>query len=380
MNSIPRTIFEEEHDIFRDAVRRFCEEEIMPYHAQWEKDGQISREAWLKAGAMGLLCSSMPEEYGGAGADRRYSIILMEELARAGASGPGFSLHSEIVAPYIERYGSEEQKRKYLPKMAKGEVIGAIAMTEPGTGSDLQGVKTTAIKDGNEYLINGSKTFITNGQMSDLVILVAKTDPSAGAKGTSLILVETGTEGYRKGQKLEKLGLKAQDTSELFFDDVRVPQTQLLGEEGEGFIYLMQELAWERLQVSIGAVANIEAVVDWTIDYTKERKAFGKTIMDFQNTKFKLAEAKTQAVVARTFVDKSIELMLKGKLDAETSAMGKWWTTDLQNKVIDDCLQLFGGYGYMWEYPIARAYADARVQRIYAGTNEIMKEIISRKL
>jgi len=380
MNSIPRTIFEEEHDIFRDAVRRFCEEEIIPYHAQWEKEGQISREAWLKAGAMGFLCSSMPEEYGGAGADRRYSIILMEELARAGASGPGFSLHSEIVAPYILRYGSEEQKRKYLPKMAKGETIGAIAMTEPGTGSDLQGVKTTAIKDGNEYLINGSKTFITNGQMSDLVILVAKTDPSAGAKGTSLILVETGTDGYRKGKKLEKLGLKAQDTSELFFDDVRVPQTQLLGEEGQGFIYLMQELAWERLQVSIGAVANIEAVVDWTIDYTKERKAFGQTIMDFQNTKFKLAEAKTQAVVARTFVDKSIDLMLKGELDAETSAMGKWWTTDLQNKVIDECLQLFGGYGYMWEYPIARAYADARVQRIYAGTNEIMKDIISRKL
>jgi acyl-CoA dehydrogenase len=380
MNSIPRTIFEEEHDIFRDAVRRFCEEEIIPYHAQWEKEGQISREAWLKAGAMGFLCSSMPEEYGGAGADRRFSIILMEELARAGASGPGFSLHSEIVAPYILRYGSEEQKRKYLPKMAKGEIIGAIAMTEPGTGSDLQGVKTTAIKDGNEYLINGSKTFITNGQMSDLVILVAKTDPSAGAKGTSLILVETGTDGYRKGKKLEKLGLKAQDTSELFFDDVRVPQTQLLGEEGQGFIYLMQELAWERLQVSIGAVANIEAVVDWTIDYTKDRKAFGQTIMDFQNTKFKLAEAKTQAVVARTFVDKSIELMLKGELDAETSAMGKWWTTDLQNKVIDECLQLFGGYGYMWEYPIARAYADARVQRIYAGTNEIMKDIISRKL
>jgi acyl-CoA dehydrogenase len=380
MNSIPRTIFEEEHDIFRDAVRRFCEEEIIPYHAQWEKEGQISREAWLKAGAMGFLCSSMPEEYGGAGADRRFSIILMEELARAGASGPGFSLHSEIVAPYILRYGSEEQKRKYLPKMAKGEIIGAIAMTEPGTGSDLQGVKTTAIKDGNEYLINGSKTFITNGQMSDLVILVAKTDPSAGAKGTSLILVETGTDGYRKGKKLEKLGLKAQDTSELFFDDVRVPQTQLLGEEGQGFIYLMQELAWERLQVSIGAVANIEAVVDWTIDYTKDRKAFGQTIMDFQNTKFKLAEAKTHAVVARTFVDKSIELMLKGELDAETSAMGKWWTTDLQNKVIDECLQLFGGYGYMWEYPIARAYADARVQRIYAGTNEIMKDIISRKL
>ncbi len=380
MNAIPRTIFDEEHDIFRATVRRFCEEEIMPHHEQWEKDGNISREAWLKAGELGLLCASMPEEYGGAGADRRYSIILMEELARVGATGPGFGLHSEIVAPYILRYGSEEQKQKYLPKMASGEIIGAIAMTEPGTGSDLQAVRTTAIKDGNELVINGSKTFITNGFMSDLVILVAKTDPNAEAKGTSLILVETGTDGYRKGQKLQKLGLKAQDTSELFFDDVRIPASQVLGEEGQGFVYLMQELAWERLQLSISAVANMEAVVEWTVDYTKERKAFGQTIMDFQNTKFKLAEAKTQAVVARTFVDKCIALMLNGELDAETAAMAKWWTSDLQCKIIDECLQLFGGYGYMWEYPISRAFADARVQRIYAGTNEIMKEIISRKL
>ena len=380
MNAIARTIFEEEHDIFRDSVRRFCEERIAPNHAEWEKAGQISRAAWLEAGKLGLLCASMPSEYGGAGADRRYSIVVMEELSRIGATGPGFSLHSEIVAPYIRRYGSEEQKRKYLPKMAAGEIIGAIAMTEPGTGSDLQAVKTTALKDGNELVLNGAKTFITNGYMSDLVIVVAKTDPAAGAKGISLVLVETGTEGYSKGRKLEKMGLKAQDTSELFFDDVRLPASALLGEEGQGFVYLMQELAWERLQLAIGAVSNLEAALDWTVQYTKERRAFGKAIMDFQNTKFKLAEVKTQAVVARTFVDKCIELMLAGDLDAETAAMAKWWTSDLQCKVIDECLQLFGGYGYMWEYPIARAFADARVQRIYAGTNEIMKEIISRTL
>ena len=380
VSSIKRTIFDEDLDIFRSMVRRFCEEEIQPHHEQWEKDGQISREAWLKAGELGLLCASMPEEYGGAGADRRYSIVVMEELARIGATGPGFSLHSEIVAPYIYRYGSEEQKQKYLPKMAKGECIGAIAMTEPGTGSDLQGVRTSAIRDGNELVVNGSKTFITNGQMADVVIVVTKTDPAAGAKGISLVLVEAGTEGFRKGRNLEKLGLKAQDTSELFFDDVRVPTTNMLGEEGKGFVYLMQELAWERLQVAIGAVSNTEAAVQWTIDYTKERKAFGKSIIEFQNTGFQLAEAKTEATVARVFVDKCIELMMAGELDAETAAMAKYWTSDLQNKILDTCLQLHGGYGFMWEYPITRAYADARVQRIYAGTNEIMKEIISRGL
>jgi len=376
MAFIERTLFDSDHEIFRDTVRRFVEEEIAPYHAQWEKDGMISREAWLKAGKLGLLCASMPEEYGGGGVDRTYSIVLLEELARAGATGPGFGLHSEIVAPYINRYGSEEQKRKFLTKMATGESIGAIAMTEPGTGSDLQGVRTTALKDGNELVINGSKTFITNGAMSDVVIVVCKTDPDAGAKGISLVLVEADREGFRKGRNLEKIGLKAQDTSELFFDDVRVPMTNLLGEEGKGFIYLMQELAWERLQLSISAVANTEAAVEWTIDYTKQREAFGQPIIDFQNTRFKLAEVKTQATVARTFVDKLIGLML----DPETAAMAKWWTSDTQCKVIDECLQLHGGYGYMWEFPIARAWADARIQRIYAGTNEIMKEIIGRGL
>lgn len=377
---IARSIFDEEHNIFRESVSRFYQEHIMPNHAQWEKEGQISREAWLEAGRQGLLCMPIPEEYGGAGADKLYSIIMMEEQAKAGASGPGFGLHSEIVGPYILHYGTEEQKKKYLPKMASGEMIGAIAMTEPGTGSDLQGVKTRAVKDGDDYIINGSKTFITNGYMSDLVIVVAKTDPDAGAKGTTLFLVEAGTKGFEKGRNLDKLGLKAQDTAELFFDDVRVPASSMLGGEGEGFICLMKELAWERLQIAIGATATMEAVLEDTINYTKERSAFGKNIIQFQNSKFKLAEAKTEIQIARVFVDKCIEELLKGELDVPTAAMAKYWCSDLENKVVDECLQLHGGYGYMWEYRVARAYADARVQRIYGGTNEIMKELISRTL
>ena len=323
MAGIERTLFDSDHEIFRDTVRRFVEEEISPFHAQWEKDGKISREAWLKAGELGLLCASMPEEYGGGGVDRTYSVVLMEELARAGATGPGFGLHSEIVAPYINRYGSEEQKRKFLPKMAKGEMIGAIAMTEPGTGSDLQGVRTTALKDGNELVINGAKTFITNGEMCDVVIMVCKADPEAGAKGTSLVLVESDREGFRKGRNLEKIGLKAQDTSELFFDDVRVPMTNLLGEEGKGFIYLMQELAWERLQLSVSAVANMEAAVEWTIDYTKQREAFGQPILDFQNTRFKLADMRTQMDVAQAFVDRCVTEHNEGNLSAEDAAKAK---------------------------------------------------------
>jgi len=375
-----RKIFAEEHNIFRESVRKFYEEHIMPHHSKWEKDGHVSREAWLEAGRQGLLCMSIPEEYGGAGADKLYSVIMMEEQARAGASGPGFGLHSEIVAPYILNYGTEEQKKKYLPKLASGEMIGAIAMTEPAAGSDLQGVKTRAIKDGNEYVINGSKTFITNGFMSDLVIVVAKTDPEAGAKGTTLFLVETGTPGYEKGRNLDKLGLKAQDTSELFFDDVRVPETAILGGEGNGFICLMQELAWERLQIAIGATATMEAVLDETIEYTKDRKAFGRSIIQFQNSKFKLAEMKTQVQIARVFVDRCVDELLQGNLAVDTAAMAKYWCSDLENKVVDECLQLHGGYGFMWEYRVARAYADARIQRIYGGTNEIMKEIISRQL
>ncbi|MZR29325.1 acyl-CoA dehydrogenase family protein [Sneathiella litorea] len=377
---IERSIFSEEHNIFRESVRRFYEEHIIPHHAQWEKDGQVSRDAWKEAGKQGLLCMPIPEEYGGAGADKLYSIIMMEEQARAGTTGPGFGLHSEIVAPYILNYGTEEQKKKYLPKLASGEMIGAIAMTEPGAGSDLQGVKTRAVKDGDEYVINGSKTFITNGFMCDLVIVVTKTDPSAGAKGTTLFLVEAGTPGFEKGRNLDKLGLKAQDTAELFFDDVRVPASNMLGGEGKGFFCLMQELAWERLQIAIGATATMEAVLEETIEYTKNRSAFGKDLIEFQNSRFKLAEQKTQVQIARVFVDKCIEELLKGELEVATAAMAKYWTSEVENRVIDECLQLHGGYGFMWEYRVARSYADARVQRIYGGTNEIMKELIARSL
>ncbi len=378
--ALPQKVYEDDHQMFRESVRKFVEQEIAPHHAKWEKDGIVPREVWAKAGEAGLLCATIPDEYGGPGGDYRYNAVVGEELARCGYTGPGFTLHSDIAAPYILNYGSEEQKKELLPKAVSGELILAIAMTEPGTGSDLQGVKTSAVMDGNEYLINGSKTFITNGQNADMTIVVAKTDPSKGAKGTSLILVEAEREGYSKGRNLEKLGNKAQDTSELFFDDVRVPTSNCLGEEGQGFIYLMQELPQERLSVAVGAVAACEGALQWTIDYTRDRKAFGKAIAEFQNTKFKLAELKTEITIARVFVDRCLELHVNGGLDVETAAMAKLWTTELQGKVMDQCLQLHGGYGFMWEYPIARAYADARVQRIYAGTNEIMKELISRSL
>ncbi len=377
---LERRLFNADHELFRDTVRRFIAAEITPHHDHWEEQGYVDREAWIKAGQAGLLCLTMPEEYGGAGADRLYSAIMIEEAARAGVSGPGFTLHSEIVAPYLMRYGTDEQKQKYLPKLACGEMISAIAMTEPGAGSDLQSIRTTAKRDGDHYVINGSKTYITNGYNCDLVVLVAKTNPALGAKGTSLILVETGTDGFRKGRRLKKLGLKAQDTSELFFDDVRVPASNLLGREGEGFAYLMQELPWERLIIAIRSVANAEAAIDWTLDYTRNRKAFGKTVFDFQTTRFKLAELKTEVQVGRVFVDRCIEAALEGKLDSTTAAMAKSWCTDMQCKVIDECLQLHGGSGFMLEYPITRAYADARVQRIFGGTNEIMKEVISRSL
>ena len=377
---IDRTLFSEEHTAYRDSLRRFLEAEVVPHHADWEEQGFVDREIWTKAGANGFLCASMPEEYGGASADKLYSVVQMEEVARVNATGLGFGLHSEIVAPYINRYGSDEQMQRFLPKMAKGEVIGAIAMSEPAAGSDLQGVRTTAIRQGDHYVLNGSKTFITNGWHADVVIVVAKTNPAAGAKGTSLLLVERGMTGFEKGKRLKKVGLKAQDTSELFFDNVKVPAANLLGRENEGFIYLMQELPWERLQIAISAVESAQAAIDWTVAYTKERKVFGTTVASYQNTRFTLAEAQTEVQVARVFVDKCIELMLIGKLDTTTASMAKYWCSDLQCKVIDECLQLHGGYGYMWEYPIARAYADARVQRIYGGTNEIMKEVITRSM
>jgi len=377
---IERTLFSDEHRMFRDSVRRFMEHEVVPHHERWEDQGYVDREVWRKAGAQGLLCSSMPEEYGGAGADKLYSIVVMEEVARANATGLGFGLHSEIVAPYILHYGSEEQKRRYLPKMATGETIGAIAMSEPAAGSDLQGIRTTAIRKGDVYVLNGSKTFITNGWHTDLVIVVAKTRPDAGAKGTSLLLVEQGMKGFGKGKRLKKVGMKAQDTSELFFDDVEVPAANVLGAENQGFVYLMQELPWERLQIAIGAVENAQAAIDWTVAYVQERKVFGTTVASFQNTRFKLAELQTEVQIARVFVDRCIELHAEKRLDMRTAAMAKLWTTELQHRVLDDCLQFHGGYGYMWEFPIARAWADARVHRIYAGTHAIMREIIARGL
>jgi acyl-CoA dehydrogenase len=380
MLTIPRTLFDEDHAAFRDSVRRFLENEVAPFHERWEEQGHVDRQIWNKAGANGFLCPTMPEEYGGTGVDKRFSVVIMEEGARINATGMGWGLHSEIVAPYLLHYGSEHLKRKYLPGMASGELVGAIAMTEPAAGSDLQGVRTTAVRDGDHYILNGSKIFITNGYLSDLVIVVAKTDPAKGAKGTSLLVVDTSMPGFTKGKPLKKAGMKAQDTCELFFDNVRVPAENLLGEEGNGFIYLMQELPWERLQIAVIAMASAEAALDWTIQYTNERKAFGQEIAKFQNTRFKLAELKTEIQVGRVFVDRCVELILENKLDPATASMAKYWCTDLQFKVMDECVQLHGGYGYMWEYPITRAWADARVQRIYGGTNEIMKELISRNL
>jgi len=377
---LERKLFNEDHAIFRDAVRRFLEKEVTPFHSAWEEQGYVDREVWRKAGANGLLCSSVAEEWGGPGADRLYSVIVMEEIARVNATGLGFVLHSEIVAPYLVRYGTDEQKSRYLPRMASGDMIGAIAMSEPAAGSDLQGVRTTAMRDGDHYVLNGSKTFITNGWHADLVVVVAKTDPSAGAKGTSLFLIERGMPGFEKGQRLKKVGLKAQDTSELFFNDLRVPATQLLGKENQGFIYLMQELPWERMQIAIAAVESAQAAIDWTVDYVKNRKVFGTTVASFQNTRFRLAELQTEVQIARVFVDRCIEALLEEKLDTATASMAKYWCSDLQGKVLDECVQLHGGYGFMWEYPIARAWADARVQRIYGGTNEIMKELITRSM
>jgi acyl-CoA dehydrogenase len=377
---IPRTLFTPEHETFRDSARRFMEEEVKPRDEKWQEQGYVDRDVWLKAGKNGFLCMTMPEEYGGAGADRLYSMVLIEEQARANITSIGWSLHSEIVAPYLLNYGNEALKRKYLPKMASGEMIGAIAMSEPGAGSDLQGVKTSAIRKGDRYVVNGSKTFITNGWNCDLAIVVAKTDPALGAKGTSLVVVDTSMKGFTKGKRLKKMGLKGQDTAELFFDNVEVPAENLIGQENNGFAYLMQELPWERMQIAIAAAAKAEAAVRWTIDYVRERKAFGRTVASFQTTRFKLAELATEVQAARVFVDRCIELLLEKKLDTATASMAKYWVTDLENSVIDECVQLHGGYGYMWEFPISQAFVDARVQRIYGGTNEIMKEVISRSL
>jgi len=377
---IPRTVFEEEHEMFRDSVRRFLDEEVVPFHAQWEKDGQVDRELWRKAGAQGYLVPQAPETYGGAEADFRYNAIIDEEVSRSGCTGIGWGVHSDIVVPYLMRYGSTAQKEKYISACVRGDMVTAIAMTEPGTGSDLQGIRTTAVLDGDDYVINGSKTFITNGQHADLVVVVCKTDPDAGAAGTSLILVEAGTQGFEKGRNLDKVGMKAQDTSELFFSDVRVPKENLLGEEGKGFVYLMQELPQERLSIGIMAMAASKACLDQTIAYVKERNAFGKPLASFQNTQFKLAELDTELTSAQVFMDRCLELLVDGQLDTVTASKAKLLGSELQCRIVDECVQLHGGYGFMWEYPVARAFADSRVQRIYGGTSEVMKLIIGRAL
>lgn len=372
----------EELSLLQDAAGRFFEREFVPHEEQWAKDGIMPREMWNRAGAAGLLCASIPEEYGGAGGSFAHESVILYEQGRANVRSLGNAVHSGIVAHYILAYGSEEQKRRWLPRMAAGELVGAIAMTEPGTGSDLQAVRTTARMTGNQYAVNGQKTFITNGQHANLVIVVAKTDPEEKARGVSLVVVETDdAEGFSRGRNLEKLGLKAQDTSELFFDDVKVPTANLLGaEEGQGFFQLMNQLPQERLIIGVGACAAMDLAIELTIEHVKQRKAFGKRILDFQNTRFKLAECKTEAHIARVFVDNCLQRHLAGELDVETAAMVKWWCAQKQNEVIDECLQLFGGYGYMDEFPISRMYADARVQKIYGGTNEIMKELIARAL
>jgi acyl-CoA dehydrogenase len=375
-----RSVLNVDHEGFRDQVRRFVEEHIAPFHAQWERAGIVPRELWRAAGERGLLCVTTPEEYGGAGADFGYSAVIIEELARVNASGVGFSLHSDVVAPYLLAYAGEEQKRRWLPRMASGELIGAIAMTEPGVGSDLKEVRTSARRDGEHYLISGQKTFITNGTNCGLVIVVAKTDPDAGREGISLICVEEGTPGFAKGRNLEKIGLHAQDTSELFFTEVRVPIGNRLGEEGKGFKYLMHQLAQERLIVAVRAAASMETMLEVTVAYTRERKAFGKPLFELQNTRFKLADARAQSEMFRVFADDCLALHLRGALTPERAAMAKLVGAEMQNRILDDLLQLHGGYGYMSEYPIGRAWVDARVMRILAGSSEIMREIIARTL
>jgi acyl-CoA dehydrogenase len=377
-----RTLFSEEHQSFRKAFRQFAEREIVPNQQKWRDQGQVDREIWRKAGAQGFLCTWMDEKYGGAGGDFIYAMIVMEELARVYESGFAMGLHSDIIVPYIYSFGSEEQKQKWLPGCASGEIVTALGMTEPGTGSDLAALATTAVKDGNEYVINGSKTFISNGQLCDICVVAAKTDPNPenAHKGISLLVVEANRKGFVKGKRLHKMGMASQDTSELFFEDCRVPASNLLGVEGGGFMMMMQKLQQERLCVAIGAVSGAEQVLTDTIAYTKERKAFGKPISKFQNTQFKLVESLAKCEVGRAYVDKVVQEHVAGKYLVKECSIAKFWTTDMAQEVIDTCLQFFGGYGYMLEYPVTRAFMDARVQRIYAGTNEIMKVIVAKQL
>jgi acyl-CoA dehydrogenase len=378
---IPREIFAEEHELFRDTVRRFCETEIAPHHLDWEKDGVVPRALWRKAGEAGLLCCDVPEEMGGIGAGFLFAVVVMEELARIGATGPHFPLHSDMIAPYLREYGSHEQQQRWLPPMTTGEAIAAIAMTEPGAGSDLQGIKTRARRDGDSYVIDGQKTYISNGQLCDVVLVACKTDPDAGWRGISLILVEADRPGFARGRNLDKIGMKAQDTSELFFADVCVPAANLLGgQEGQGFIQLVSMLPQERLIQAIRSTIVAEQAIEWTVDFVKQRTAFGKPIAGFQNTQFKLAELHSRVVMLRSFVDRCIALHVDKRLDEVDAACAKMNATDLAMQVLDECLQLHGGAGYMWEYPIARAWADNRVARIAGGTAEVMKQIIGRRL
>ena len=378
---LPRQLFTTGHEAFRETVSKFYEKEVIPHTERYESQQHVDRELWNKAGELGLLCATMPEEYGGSGVDRLYSMILIEEQAYAGDSATGFSLHSDIVANYLLNFGNEAQKQQWLPKMASGEVVTAIAMTEPGTGSDLQAVRTSAVLDGDDYVINGSKIFITNGYLCEMAIVVCKTGNSdKGSANLSLIMVEADRAGFSKGKPLNKIGMKGQDTCELFFDNVRVPKENLLGMQGMGFMMLMKELAWERLIVAIICQAGAEAAFAHTVKYTKERQAFGKSISHFQNTRFKLAELRTEIDVCRTYLDRCMQLQLNHELGVDAAAAAKYKISEMYSKVVDECLQLHGGYGYMLEYPIARAYIDNRANRIYAGTNEIMKELISRTL
>ena len=380
-NMLPRNLFNAEHEAFRETVRKFYAKEVVPNIEKYEQQQHVDRELWNKAGAMGLLCATMPEAYGGSGVDRLYSMILIEEQAYAMDSSTGFSLHSDIVANYINNFGSEAQKHYWLTRMASGETVTAIAMTEPGTGSDLQAVRTTAVLDGDDYIINGSKIFITNGYLCDMAVVVCKTgDTDKGSANLSLIIVEADRVGFSKGKPLNKIGMKGQDTCELFFDHVRVPKENLLGMEGMGFMMLMKELAWERMLVAIICQAGAEAALAHTVQYTKERKAFGKTVSSFQNTRFKLAELRTEIDFCRAYLDRCMQLQLEENLGIDAAAAAKYKISEMFSKVVDECLQLHGGYGYMLEYPIARAYLDNRANRIYAGTNEIMKELISRSL
>jgi acyl-CoA dehydrogenase len=377
-----RSLFSEEHVAFRKAFRQYAEREIVPHQQRWREQGMVDREVWRKAGAQGFLCPWLEDKYGGAGGDFLHSVIIMEELARAYESGFAMSLHSDIVVPYLHTFGTEDQKQRWLPGCASGELVTALAMTEPGTGSDLAALTTTAVRDGDDYVINGSKTFISNGQLCDIAVVAAKTDPDPenAHKGISMFVIEAGRKGFEKGKRLSKMGMPSQDTSELFFEDCRVPAANLLGVEGGGFMMMMQKLQQERLTVAIGAVAGAEQVLEDTIVYTKERKAFGKPISKFQNTQFKLVECLAKVQVGRAYVDKVVAEHVGGKYLVTECSIAKFWTTDMAQEVIDDCLQFFGGYGYMLEYPVTRAFMDARVQRIYAGTNEIMKVIVAKQL